>query len=282
MKNEVVTYTLPLFTSKAVILFDSGATHSFILAKYARRFHINIEPMEVRVVVSTPIGKSVICKKIVLGCPIHIEGRTITTNLIVFDMEGFDIILGKDWLSNNHAIIDCHNKEIIFRLPTDSKFKFVGTKVGTTQQLISTTLAKQLLLKGCQVYLACLKESPHEERKMEEISVVQEFLDDFLEDFSGLPPDKEIEFCIDLISGATPISKAPYRMTPMELKELKKQIQELLDKGFIRPSVSPWGVLVLFVKKKDDTFRMCIDYRELNKITIKIKYPLPCIDDLFD
>jgi hypothetical protein len=95
---------------------------------------------------------------------------------------------------------------------------------------------------------------------MEEISVVQEFLDDFLEDFSGLPPDREIEFCIDLISGATPISKAPYRMTPMELKELKKQIQELLDKGFIRPSVSPWGVLVLFVKKKDDTFRMCIDY----------------------
>jgi hypothetical protein len=158
----------------------------------------------------------------------------------------------------------------------------VGTKVGATPHLISATQVKQLLLEGCQVYLACLKELPQEERKMEEIPVVQEFIDVFPEDFLGLPPDWEIEFCIDLILGAAPISKAPYRMAPTELKELKMQIQELLDKGFIRPSVSPWGAPVLFVKKKDGTFRMCIDYRELNKITIKNKYPLPHIDDLFD
>ena len=88
--------------------------------------------MEVGVVVSTSVGKSVICKKIVIDCPIHIEGRALTANLIVLDMEGFDIILKMDWLSNNHAIIDCHNKEIIFRLPADSEFKFVETKVGTT------------------------------------------------------------------------------------------------------------------------------------------------------
>jgi hypothetical protein len=139
MENGVVTGTLPLFAGKTVILFESGATHSFILAKYARRFHINLEPMEVGVVKSTLVGKSVLCRKLVRGCPIHIEGRTLMANLIVFDMEGFDIILGIDWLSNNHAIIDCHNKEIIFRLPSDSKFKFVGTKVGATPHLISAT-----------------------------------------------------------------------------------------------------------------------------------------------
>jgi hypothetical protein len=127
-----------------------------------------------------------------------------------------------------------------------------------------------------------LNELPREERKMEEIPVIQEFLDVFQEDFPGLHLDKEIEFCIDLILRAAPISKAPYRMALAELKELKTQIQELLDKGFIHPSILPWGAPVLFVKKKDDTFRMCIDYRELNKITIKNKYPLPCIDNLFD
>ena len=132
MENGAITGTLPLFTGKAIILFDSGATHSFISAKYAKRFHINLEPMEIGVVVSTLVGKSVLCKKLVRGCPIHIKGRTLTANLIVFDMEGFDIILGMDWLSNNNAIIDCHNKEIIFRLSADSEFKFVGTKVGAT------------------------------------------------------------------------------------------------------------------------------------------------------
>jgi hypothetical protein len=100
--------------------------------------------------------------------------------------------------------------------------------------------------------------------------------------FSRTSPQQEIEFCIDLIPRVAPITKAPYRMAPVELKELKTQIQELFDKGFIRPSVSPWGAPVLFVKKKDGTFRMSIDYRELNKITIKNKYPLPRIDDLFD
>ena len=99
--------------------------------------------MEVGVVVSTPVGKSVLCRKIVLGCPIHIDVRTLTTNLMVFDMEEFDIILRMDWLSNNHVIIDCQSKEIIFKLPADNKFKFVGSKVRATSQLISTTQAKR-------------------------------------------------------------------------------------------------------------------------------------------
>ena len=118
--------------------------------------------------------------------------------------------------------------------------------------------------------------------KLDDIPVVREFPDVFPEDLPGIPIDREIEFSIDLHPGTSPISKAPYRMAPIELKELKEQLQELLDKGFIRPSASPWGAPVLFVKKKDGTMRLCIDYRELNRVTVRNKYPLPRIDDLFD
>ena len=108
------------------------------------------------------------------------------------------------------------------------------------------------------------------------------FPDVFFEDLPGLPPDREVEFTIDLVPSIGPISKAPYRMVLTELKELKEQLQDLLDKGFIRTSASPWGAPVLFVKKKDGSMRLCIDYRELNKVTIRNKYPLPRIDDLFN
>ncbi|KAL4021073.1 hypothetical protein IC575_019862 [Cucumis melo] len=104
--------------------------------------------------------------------------------------------------------------------------------------------------------------------------VVRDYPDVFPEELPGLPPHREVEFAIELEPGTVPISRAPYRMAPAELKELKVQLQELLDKGFIRPSVSPWGAPVLFVKKKDGSMRQCIDYRELNKVT-KSRYPLP-------
>ena len=104
----------------------------------------------------------------------------------------------------------------------------------------------------------------------------------FPRELPGLPPEREVEFTIERTPGTHPISVAPYRMAPLELKELKVQLQDLLDKGFIRPSTSPWGALVLFVKKKDGSLRLCVDYRQLNKITEKNKYLLPRIDDLFD
>ena len=112
--------------------------------------------------------------------------------------------------------------------------------------------------------------------------VVNEFPDVFPEDLPGLPPEREVEFGIDMIPDTQPISIPPYRMAPAELRELKEQLQDLLEKGFIRPSISPWGAPVLFVRKKYGSLRMCIDYRQLNKVTIKNKYPLPRIDDLFD
>ncbi|GKF48978.1 hypothetical protein Tco_0142229, partial [Tanacetum coccineum] len=109
-----------------------------------------------------------------------------------------------------------------------------------------------------------------------------DFSDVFPEDLPGLPPTRQVEFQIDLVPGAAPVARAPYRLAPSEMKELAEQLKELSDKGFIRPSSSPWGAPVLFVKKKDGSFWMCIDYRELNKLTVKNRYPLPRIDDLFD
>ena len=117
---------------------------------------------------------------------------------------------------------------------------------------------------------------------LSDIPTVSDYPDEFSEQFPGLPPQREIEFEIDVVPGATPASITPYRMAPVELKDLKLKLQELLEKGFIRLSVSPWGASVLFVKKKDGTLRLCVDYRQLNKMTVKNKYPLPRIDDLFD
>jgi len=117
---------------------------------------------------------------------------------------------------------------------------------------------------------------------IDKLQVVCEFPEVFLDEIPDVPPEREVEFPIDLVPGTKPVSMAPYRMSASELTELKKQLEDLLDKKFVRPSVSPWGALTLFVKKKDGSMRLCIDYRQLNKVTIKNRYPLPRIDDLMD
>ena len=160
---------------------------------------------------------------------------------------------------------------------------FYGKVAGLRTPLISSLKAQRMTEKGCHAFLAnimdVVKETP---LKVGDVRIIKEFPEIFPDDLPGLPPTREIDFTIELVPRTEPLSKAPYRMAPTELKELKMQLQELLDLGFIRPSHSPWGALVLFVKKKDGSMRMCIDYRELNKVTIKNKYPLPRIDDLFD
>ncbi|GJZ63696.1 putative reverse transcriptase domain-containing protein [Tanacetum coccineum] len=142
------------------------------------------------------------------------------------------------------------------------------------------------LEKGFPIFLAHITtkevEDKSEKKRLEDVPIVQDFPEVFPEDLPGLPPTRQVEFQIDLVPGAAPVARAPYRLAPSEMKELSEQLKELSDKGFIRPSSSPWGAPVLFVKKKDGSFRMCIDYRELNKLTVKNRYPLPRIDDLFD
>ncbi|GJW17496.1 putative reverse transcriptase domain-containing protein [Tanacetum coccineum] len=157
---------------------------------------------------------------------------------------------------------------------------------GTRLNIISCTKAQEYLTKGCHVFLANITATKDKDKskgkRLEDVPVVQEFPEVFPEDLPGIPPTRQVEFRIDLVPGATPVARAPYRLAPSEMKELAEQLQELTDKGFIRPKSSPWGAPVLFVKKKDGSFRMCIDYRELNKLTVKNRYPLPRIDDLFD
>ena len=160
--------------------------------------------------------------------------------------------------------------------------KFWGIRRELSSSMISAMAAQRMLRKGCQGYLAYVVETEKEGTMVDEIPVVREFPDVFPDDIAGLPPEREVEFTIDLIPGTEPISIPPYRRAPVELRELKAQLEELLSKGFIRPSISPWGAPVLFVKKKDGSLRLCIDYRQLNKVTIRNQYPLPRIDELFD
>nr|GEV03229.1 reverse transcriptase domain-containing protein [Tanacetum cinerariifolium] len=178
------------------------------------------------------------------------------------EMGSFDVIIGMDWLVKYHVVIVCNEKLVRVSFGDEILiFHGDGSNNGYESQLNinSCTKTQRYLLKG-----------------------FQDFPEVFPEDLPGIPPTRQVEFQIDLVPGAAPVAWAPYRLGPSEMKELSDQLKELADKRFIRPSPSPWGAPVLFVKKKDGSFWMCIDYRELNKLTVKNRYPLPRIDDLFD
>ncbi|GKF19584.1 putative reverse transcriptase domain-containing protein [Tanacetum coccineum] len=188
-----------------------------------------------------------------------------------------------DWLAKYHALIVCDEK--VVRIPYGDEVLIIrgdNCDGGSKLNIISCTRTRKYIQKGCQVYLAQVTskkvEDKSEEKRLEDVPIIREFP----EDFPGLPPARQVEFQMDLVAGAAPIARAPYRLAPVKMQELSTQLQELSDRGFIRPSSSPWGAPVLFVKKKDGSFRMCIDYCELNKLTLKNRYPLLRIDELFD
>ena len=277
----MVAGTLPLFSAHAKVLFDPGSTHSFVSCAFAKNHDKSPELLDFELSVSTPVGDTLMTNLVLKSCIICIEGRELLADLVLLDMHDFDVILGMDWLASYHASVHCFEKEVVFRPPGESEFLFKASCLPFMPRVISCIQAKRLLRKGCQGFLASVVDLQSGELEIGDIPIVREFSDVFPDDLPGLPLNREIEFSIDLLPGTAPISKAPYRMAPSELKELKEQLVELLDKGFIRPSASPWGAPVLFVKKKDGSMRLCIDYRELNRVTIKNKYPLPRIDDLF-
>ncbi|GKD61371.1 putative reverse transcriptase domain-containing protein [Tanacetum coccineum] len=201
----------------------------------------------------------------------------------------FDVIIGMDWLAKNYTVIVCDEK--IVRILYGNEILVVrGDKSDkekkSTLSIISCEKAQKYMEKGCQLFLAqvMVKENKDKSKKkrLEAVPTIWDFPEVFPEDLPGLPPIRQVEFQIDLVLGAAPIARAPYRLALSEMEELSTQLQELFDKGFIRPSSSPWEAPVLFVKKKDGSFQMCIDYRKLNKLTVKNRYPLPRIDDLFD
>ena len=211
-----------------------------------------------------------------------IQNKDFPAYLIVLGIHDFDIVLGMDWLSRNRATLNCYKKEVRLVRPEEAGVIFLGIRKEITPSLINAMTTWKMLRKGCQGYLAFVVDRRQKGTRLEDIPIVKEFPDVFLDDLSGLPPDRAIEFVIELVPGTEPISIPLYRMTPTELKEFKAQMEELLSKGFIRPSTSPWGALVLFVKKKDVSLGLCIDYRQLNRVTIRNQYPLPRIDELFD
>ena len=192
------------------------------------------------------------------------------------------MVLGMDWLSRQRVTFDCYKKEVKLHRAGKLEVKFRGMCRELSSNMISAMAAQRMLRKGCQGYLAYVVETEKEGTLVDEIPVIREFPDVFPYDIVGLPPDREVEFTIDLIPRTEPISIPPYRMAPAELRELKAQLEELLSKGFIRPSISPWGSPVLFVKKREGSLRLCIDYRQLNRVTIRNQYPLLRIDELFD
>ncbi|KAL4016769.1 hypothetical protein IC575_024426 [Cucumis melo] len=280
--GTVVTGTLPILGHYALVLFDSGSSHSFISSAFVLHARLEVEPLHHVLSVSTPSGECMLSKEKVKACQIEIAGHVIEVTLLVLDMLDFDVILGMDWLAANHASIDCSHKEVTFNPPSMASFKFKGEGSKSLPQVISAIRASKLLSQGTWGILASVVDTKEVDVSLSSEPVVRDYPDVFPEELPGLPPHREVEFAIELKPGTVPISRAPYRMAPTELKELKVQLQELLDKGFIRPSLSPWGAPVLFVKKKDGSMRLCIDYRELNKVTVKNRYPLPRIDDLFD
>ncbi|TYK12237.1 pol protein [Cucumis melo var. makuwa] len=253
--GTVVTGTLPILGHYAFVLFDSGSSHSFISSVFIQYVGLDVEPLGSVLSVSTPSGEVLLSKEKIKACRVEIANHELDVTLLVLDMQDFDVILGMDWLSANHA---------------------------STVLVISAMKASKLLSQGTWGILASVVDIREPKVSLSSEPVVREYPDVFPDELPGLPPPREVDFAIDLEPGTAPISRVPYRMAPAELKELKVQLQELLDKGFIRPSVSPWGAPVLFVKKKNGSMRLCIDYRELNKVTVKNRYPLPRIDDLFD
>ena len=279
---DIVTGTLSILGDDARVLIDLGATHSFISREYVARVGTTLVPLGCSLEIATPTGESLWPNQMLKGSLFSIEGQDIEADLILINLKGLDVILGMDWLAANYASRDCFLKEVIFRRPGLLVVVFYGERRRALSGLISAISARCLLQKGCKGYLAHVVDTCSNKVRLEDVPVVRDFLDVFLDDLPGLPLEREIDFPIDLVPGTTPISLPPYRMAPTELRELKAQLQELVGGGFIRPSISPWGASVLFVKKKDGTWRLCIYYRQLNKVTIRNKYPLPRIDDLFD
>ncbi|XP_070034880.1 uncharacterized protein [Nicotiana tomentosiformis] len=176
-------------------------------------------------------------------------------------MVDFDVILGMDWLSPYHAILHCQAKTMTLAVPGLPRLEWRGTLDYIPSRVVSFPKAQWMVEKGCEAYLAFMRDVSFDTPIIESVPVVRDYPDVFLADLPGMPPDRDINFGIDLLPGTQPISIPTYRMDLIKLKELKEQLDELLDKGFIWPSISPWGAHVLFVKKNYGSMRMCIDYR---------------------
>ncbi|GJT51364.1 putative reverse transcriptase domain-containing protein, partial [Tanacetum coccineum] len=245
---NVVTGTFLLNNHYASILFDTGADRSFISTAFSSLINIAPTPLENCYDVELANGKLVRIDTIIRGCTLNFLDHPFNIDLIPVELGSFDVIIDMDWLRRCHAVIVCDEK--LVQIPYGNEtLTFCGNKSsnGRESQLtvISCSKAQEYMAKGCQVFLAHIsakKEEDKSERKqIKDVPIVRDFPEVFPEDLPGLPPARTVEFQIDLIPGAAPVARAPYRLVPSKMKELSEQLQELSDKGFIRPSSSPWG-----------------------------------------
>jgi len=216
------------------------------LCPYIFAMRLDKQPTLLRSPISifTPLDELVLVKYVYSDCGIEIEDRIFMGELNVLDMVDFDVILGIDWLAKHRASVNCWGKKIMFDLDEEVGLVFQGDKIRSPSIMLSA-ISRKMARKGAQCYLAYMVDIEKEVFQLDQVPIVREFINVFPDDLPELPPFREIEFCIDLILGTEPISMALYRMVPAELRELKEQLQDLLDKKFIRPSVSPWGAPVL-------------------------------------
>jgi hypothetical protein len=243
---SVLTGTFSINDTPVKVLFDSGATHSFISEKLLGKMGLKGSHTNSAFKVITPGGKitsSILIRGVCLGS----GSKIFPTNLTVISLAGMDVILGMDWMTQHKVVLDISDRVVEINLPTIGHTTlYLPFRDGTDSCAYVTII------------------SP-----FDEIPVVCEYPDVFPDELPGMPPERDVEFVIKLQPGTAPISKRPYRMPPKEPAELKNLLLELLDKGYIRLSSSPWGCPALFVKKKDGSLRLCVDYIPLNAVTIK-------------
>ena len=257
---EVIAGIFYLYDIEMDALIDPGSTHSYVCIEHVfDKIPPIVEQLAYDMHVTSPLGNNISVNSVYRNCPIVIQAREFLVDLIPLPFREFDLILGMDWLSKHRAIVDCGQKTVVLRCSDQTEVMVQGIGSSVMSNVISTMQARKFMRKGCETFLAVILDSKRGQVDVEKIPVVREFPDVFPEELPGIPLEREVDLAIEIVPGTVPMSKAPYRMAPTELKELKSQLQELLDKGFIRPSVSPWGAPVLFVKKKDGTLRMCIN-----------------------
>lgn len=202
-------------------------------------------------VIKTPAKGSLTTTSVCLNCPILIFDKYFSINLICLPLDNLGVILGMNLLEFNHVYINCYNKSVRFLTPGEAE------KVG----FFSTRELEELLEEETHMFMLFTALSAKSQMGIDELQVVRDLPEVFPDDISDVPPEREVKFSIDLVHGTRPVSLAPYMMSASELIKLKKQLEDLLEKRFMRPSVLPWGALVLLVKKKDDSMRLCVDYR---------------------
>jgi hypothetical protein len=258
------------------ILIDSGSSSDFINTAFVQRHRLHTVPLTPSKIIYLADGSTHRTTEQLQRVPLYIRNTTYTVDLNTLPLRQYDIILGMSWLSRHNPSIDWTTRTLRPRTDNAVQIPVLSAK----KMAKSYTTEDQLF-----VIIPPEESTPNVTPKINTAAttILDEYHDVFPDELpAGLPPQRTIDHRIDIVPGSAPPSRPTYRMSDIELAEVKKQLTELQRLGFIRPSKSPYGAPILFVKKKDGTLRMCIDYRALNKITIKNKYPLPRIDELLD